>query len=102
MKVTKKTYTLSSRKNRSYYEISSIKNRGDKKCHKDKALKYKSISYHKKKLNIKNVIIGAMYISTPRNTISSDYWAGWITTFSRRKRFIKQYKNLHNKMKDNK
>lgn len=84
MKETKKVYALNSKKNRAYDEISSIKGRGDKKWWR--SLRHKSVIHYKRKLKIKNVIVGAKY--TCGYNISP-----------RKARFRKQQKTLRNKEK---
>lgn len=104
MKETKKVYALNSKKNRAYDEISSIKGRGDKKWWR--SLRYKSVIHYKRKLKIKNVVIGSEYkcgdsMFKRSGALVRDFYGIWIITLFRKARFRKQHKNLYNKEKGN-
>lgn len=105
MKETKKVYALNSEKNSAYDEISSIKGRGDKKWWR--SLRYKSAIHYKRKLKIKNVVIGAEYkcgdnMFKRSGALVRDFFGMWIMTLSRKARYRRQDMNLYNKMKGNK
>lgn len=85
MKETKKVYALNSKKNRAYDEITSIKGLGE--MDGERSLRHKSVIHYKRKLKIKNVIVGAKFYST------------WVNISPRKARFRKQQKTLRNKEK---